>query len=113
MTTNELQKILVPYVEKVKKLYGDKLNSIILFGSYARNEQRPDSDVDIMILVNLTDQELVPYQRALSFLTYDFNMDHDTDIAPVQKSAAFFNEWVRSYPFYSNIRRDGITLYAA
>lgn len=86
---------------------------VILFGSYARNEQRPDSDVDIMILVNLSDEELLSYQRSLSFMTYDFNMDHDTDIAPLQKSADFFNNWVQAYPFYGNVKKEGITLYAA
>lgn len=113
MTTNELQKILIPYVEMVKGLYGDKLKSVILFGSYARNEQEPDSDVDIMILVDLTDKELLSYQKKLSFLTYDFNMEHNTDIAPLQKSADFFNRWAKTYPFYSNVRKEGITLYAA
>lgn len=103
MTTDELKKTLKPYIEDLKKLYGDKLNSVILFGSYARNEQRKDSDVDIMILVNLSDEELIPYQRRLSFMTFDFNMDHDTDIAPLQKSTYFFNEWVKAYPFYGNV----------
>ena len=97
----------------VKGLYGDKLKSVILFGSYARNEQEPDSDVDIMILIDLTDKELLPYQKKLSFLTYDFNMEHNTDIAPLQKSADFFNRWEKTYPFYSNVRKEGITLYAA
>lgn len=66
-----------------------------------------------MILVNLSNEELSSYQRELSFMTYDFNMDHDTDIAPVQKSAAFFYEWAGAYPFYYNIKEEGITLYAA
>ena len=27
-------------------------------------------------------------------MTYDFNMDHDTDIKPIAKSEAHFNKWI-------------------
>lgn len=35
-------------------------------------------------------------------MTYDFNMDHDTDIKPIAKSEAHFNKWIVNYPFYSS-----------
>ena len=46
---------------------------------------RPDSDVDIMILADMSDLELKSYAQQLSYMTYDFNMDHDTDIQPIAK----------------------------
>lgn len=113
MTTNELQSLLKPYIEEVKKLYGKKLHSIVLYGSYARNEQMPDSDIDIMIFVDMTEEELAKYEDQLSDITYEFNMDHDVDIEPVEKSLEFFNYWVNAYPFYANVKRDGVTVYAA
>ena len=45
--------------------------------------------------------------------TYDFNMDHDTDIKPIAKSEAHFNKWIVNYPFYSNIHKEGVVLYGA
>ena len=68
---------------------------------------RPDSDVDIMILVDMSDLELKAYAQQLSYMTYDFNMDHDTDIKPIAKSEAHFNKWIANYPFYSNIHKEG------
>ena len=35
---------------------------------------------DIMILADISDLELKAYAQQLSYMTYDFNMDHDTDI---------------------------------
>ncbi len=32
------------------KIYGHKLKKIILYGSYARGEQAPGSDLDVMVL---------------------------------------------------------------
>ena len=47
-----MQDLIKQYVEEVKKIYGSHVRQIILYGSYARGDFRPDSDVDIMILVD-------------------------------------------------------------
>ena len=67
-----------------------------------------DSDVDIMILVDMSDLELKAYAQQLSYMTYDFNMDNDLDIKPIAKSEAHFNKWIVNYPFYSNIHKEGV-----
>lgn len=46
-----MQDLIEQYVEEIKKIYGSHIRQIILYGSYARGDFRPDSDVDIMILV--------------------------------------------------------------
>ena len=85
-----------------------------MYGSYARGDFRPDSDVDIMILVDMSDLELKAYGQQLSYMTYDFNMDHDLDIKPIAKVVqAHFNKWIVNYPFYSNIHKEGVVLYGA
>ena len=53
-----MQDLIKQYVEAVKKIYGSHVRQIILYGSYARGDFRPDSDVDIMILVDISDLEL-------------------------------------------------------
>ena len=66
-----------------------------------------------MILLDLSDLELKAYGQQLSYMTYDFNMDHDLDIKPIEKSEAHFNKWIVNYPFYANIHREGGVLYGA
>lgn len=96
------------YIEEIKKIYGSHVRQIILYGSYARGDFRPDSDIDIMILVDMSDIELKSYGEKLSYMTYDFNLDHDIDIKPIAKSEEIFNKWVVNYPFYSNIHKGGL-----
>ena len=103
-----MQDLIEEYVEAIKKIYGSHVCQIILYGSYARGDFHPDSDVDIIILVYIYDLELKAYAQQLSYMTYDFNMDNDLDIKPIAKSEAHFNKWIVNYPFYSNIHKEGV-----
>ena len=87
------------------------LRCVILYGSYARGDFRPDSDVDIMILLDMSDLDLKIYSQQLSYMTYDFNLDNDLEIKPIAKSEDHFKKWVINYLFYANIHKEGVVLY--
>lgn len=108
-----MQSILDQYIAEVKKIYGIHLRKVILYGSYARGDFRSDSDVDLMILLDLSDLESKAYTQQLSYMTYDFNLDNDLDIKPIAKSEDHFKKWVVNYPFYANIDKEGVILYGA
>ncbi|MDE7310715.1 MAG: nucleotidyltransferase domain-containing protein [Eubacterium sp.] len=103
--------LLGEYVEQVSKIFGEHLKSVILYGSYARGDFTADSDIDIMILLDLTDLEIEKYSQQLSWATYDFNEEHGTDIKPIAKSDTHFKKWLGVYPFYTNVQKEGVTLY--
>ena len=99
------------YVEKVREIYESHVRNIILYGSYARGDFNKDSDIDIMILGDISDLDLKVYSQKLSYMTYDFNLDNDLDIKPIAKSQEHFKKWVANYPFYSNVSNEGVILY--
>lgn len=111
--SDKMQNLIDLYVDEIKKIYGVHLRKVILYGSYARGDYRQDSDVDIMILLDMSDMELKAYSKQLSYMTYDFNMDNDIDIKPIVKSENHFRKWVINYPFYANIDKEGVVLYGA
>ncbi|MCI9329972.1 nucleotidyltransferase domain-containing protein [Schaedlerella sp.] len=108
-----MQNLMERYISEIKKIYGLHLREIILYGSYARGDFKKDSDVDIMILLNISELELKAYSQQLSYMTYDFNLDNEVDIKPIAKSEAHFRKWSENYPFYANIQREGVILYGA
>ena len=108
-----IRNIIYRFSQELRRILGDKLTKIIVYGSYARGDFRENSDIDIMILVDMSDIELKSYGEKLSYMTYDFNLDHDIDIKPIAKSEEICNKWVVNYPFYSNIHKEGVILYGA
>lgn len=106
-----MQGLLQQYIVEIKRIYGPHLRKIILYGSYARGDFKWDSDVDIMILLDMSDFELKAYGRQLSYMTYDFNIDNNLDIKPIAKNEEHFEKWVTNYPFYANIQKEGVVLY--
>lgn len=106
-------KLFEQYTENIKSIYGFHLKSVILFGSYARGDYHENSDVDIMILLDLPDMNIKEYRHQLSEMTYDFNMDHDLDIKPIAKNEMHFEKWLGVYPFYTNVDQEGVRLFGA
>ena len=47
MTLEEIKQTLKEKMPEIKKIYGVK--NLYIFGSYVRGEQRPDSDIDILV----------------------------------------------------------------
>ena len=108
---NFLEAYLQKYVAEIRKIYGEALKEVVLYGSYARGDFNADSDVDIMILLNMSDIELKKYSKELSYMTYDFNEESSLDIKPIAKDIEHFNKWKQNYPFYANIASEGVVLY--
>lgn len=109
----DMKTYLEKYTSELKKIYKDKLEKVILYGSYARGDYTEDSDVDIMILLSISDMEIKNYRELLSELTYDFNTNYDIDIKPIAKNKDEFTKWINAYPFYANIQREGVELFGA
>lgn len=105
--------LLTQYLAEIQKIYGTHLKSVILYGSYARGDYTEDSDVDIMILVDLPEDEMDAYADQLSEVGFEYNVAHDIWMMPVVKNLQHFKKWVSTYPFYSNVQKEGVTLYEA
>ena len=105
--------ILKNYTNDLCKIYGDHLKKIILYGSYARGDNHKDSDIDIMILVDLQEEQSEKLSDVLSELDFEYNIKHDIWIMSIVKNIQHFNSWNDIYPFYVNVKKEGISLYEA
>ena len=108
-----IKRAVYQFSRELKRMLGNRLVCVVLYGSYARGTYHDNSDVDIMILLDLSDMDIKAYRHQLSDMTFDFNMNYDTDIKPIAKSEEHFHKWIENYPFYTNVNKEGVTLYAA
>ena len=109
-TTTSIQLPAVTFALKqlLEKKYGERLAKVILFGSYARGEQRPDSDLDFMIL--LKDDTINRYVEIkniaaeVAALELKYQIPLSTHFRTHQK----FNS--TNNMFFNNVKKDGIVL---
>ena len=70
---SQTQDVLIQYVNRIHEIYGSELKAVILYGSYARGDYTESSDIDIMILVDSTEDTIKQKGRMVSDITFDFN----------------------------------------
>lgn len=104
----QVESLLRRYRLKLEQLPGNHIKKVILYGSYARGDFRKDSDIDIMILVDMNDFK--EWEARIIDVTYDFNIEHDTEIMPIVQNIEHFNYWKGAYMFYRKINEEGVDI---
>jgi len=87
----------------------DPKATIIVYGSYARGENHPDSDIDLLILL---DKEEVTREdeKKIKYPLYDIEFDTGQIISPIVLSKSDWETRHRITPFYENIINDGVRI---
>ena len=98
-------------VEGMKNVFGDQLLSVVLYGSVARGDDTPESDVDIALFLKepLKRESVDPMISVLD----DLNWKYDKVFSAVDIDQSLYNQWVEYLPYYQNIRKEGIVLWKA
>lgn len=111
MVTDEIQKVTSTVVGKLVELLGNKIYKIILYGSYARGDFDTESDIDIMILINGTDEDVLKYRKDVRRIANDVGLDNNILVSLLIKPRQSFEEWSDVVVFYKNVIKEGVTLY--
>lgn len=82
---------------------------LVLYGSYARGDNRDNSDIDLLILVD-TDKITGQDETRITYPLYDIEFDTGTIISPLVLSKQDWETRHRITPFYANVTKEGIVL---
>lgn len=98
------------FIKQIQKILGSRLKKVILYGSYARGDYNKQSDVDIMILADLSFKEIEEYRDRISDIAYDIELDTGVILSPVIKNIEKYNSRINFVPFYKNVQKEGVVL---
>jgi len=107
-----LNKITDRVVQAAKESLGNKLDKVILYGSYARGDYAEESDIDIMILANIPlENRGLERNKIRSILNY-IDLDYDVVLSLNVTDTETFNKFLPIEPFYKRVISDGVILSA-
>ena len=111
-TKNTLKLVLDQVCEYTKQILGEKLTAIKLYGSYARGDYDEESDIDIIIIADISPDERSRIRDTIFDFTYELNLQYDALLSVTIQDAENYRRYKDSYPFFRNIEREGVDLSA-
>ncbi len=95
------------YVKALKKR-GVLLERVLLFGSHARGTAGPDSDIDLLVVVNKLDSNV---REIIIEEAFNLSIEENEDVIAVPCDSQEFNSPVfRADGFYKNVQSDGVVI---
>ncbi len=107
MDKRDIKDIVAELKKRLRLFYGKRLGAVILYGSYARNEAKKDSDIDIAVVLK---GEVLPgteIDNMLDIIT-DLNLKYNMLISVYPVSEDLLRT-IKS-PLHLNVQREGINI---
>lgn len=97
------------YLEILNQAYRENISTVVLFGSVARGDWSPESDIDLLIVTVNGNPSL---KDEISMACFDIMIETGVILSPLVMDQETF-EWHKKYrdPLFNQIERDGIDLW--
>ncbi len=102
---DDIAPILAELKARLREFYGEKLVKLMLFGSRARGDNDPDSDIDVLVVLDISANELndLVYPTGIVEGILD---RYDRVVSIVEVDIGRFGTW--KSPLMINVRREGV-----
>ena len=107
LSSQKRNTILAELRSQLEELYGNRLVHMVLYGSQARGDASPGSDVDVLVVLAGSVDPATEIDR-VSPITAVLSLEHDIVISCVYISEERYIQ--ENSPLLLNIRREGIAV---
>lgn len=105
---NQAIKILEDVYHSCAPILRGRIQDAFLYGSYARGDYHAESDVDILLTVDLDAEEISDLWMELAEASSDLSLRHDITVSVAVKPVSQFLKYSHILPYYKNILKEGI-----
>ena len=105
-----LQNVMSTFTNECRVLFGEKLNDVRLFGSYARGDFNDDSDIDVMVIVDMDYTEAKKYLEKVCEIAFEIDSEINTIISPIIRSRRDYEIRKELPGFYRNVELEGVSM---
>jgi len=111
LTPNE-QAGLADFANRLRQRYGDDLLHLVLFGSKARGDFDEESDLDVLVVIRMPDDDYWRYWDEIVGIAWDVELAHGFVISLVVKNEDDYAVMQSQQSLLAqNIEQDGIELW--
>lgn len=110
MTEEKIHTVIESFAKEAKKIYGAKLQEIILYGSCVRGDFKKDSDIDVLVLLNVPSEEISLERKRILDFTDRLDLAYDVVLAPVFQSFQLFEKYRTVSMFYQTVQKEGVKI---
>src|SRR3989338_2775555 len=103
--TKKEARAIAEYENLLLKKFPKRIKKLILFGSKARVDSNPNSDLDLLVVLSKNGKQAT---KEIVMLTHEPIAKFMVDISPIVVEEKFFKNWS---PLLEHINRDGIVIW--
>jgi uncharacterized protein len=105
---SEIETLLPELFLELKRVLGDQIERIIIYGSYVSGSYTHESDLDIMVLSE--NQDIKSYEPGILDIIVNLSIKYNIVLSILLENLSNYTNRMRYVPFYQNVAK-GIIVY--
>jgi len=97
-------------IKAAQDTLGDRLDKVLLYGSYARGDFDSESDMDFLIIAHVPQEEANARRGDIRKRLPGIDLEYDLAVCLHVIGSETFYRFQNALPFYQNVMKEGVLL---
>lgn len=110
LTQNQARSILREVYKYCNALCYNRVQDAYLYGDYARGDIGAESELDILLTVDMEQEEMSQCRKEMSLLSSELSLAYDITVYITVKPIVLFYRYQKLVALYQEVIREGIRI---